>query len=76
MMMMMMMIIIAFWDIAPYSLVVDDVSDVYTTLSIIRAIKRLYAPWRLWHNIPEGYHLHTHCRENLKSHIVYYSLTN
>jgi hypothetical protein len=25
----------------------------------------------IWHNIPEDSHLHTHCCENLKSHLVY-----
>jgi hypothetical protein len=23
-----------------------------------------------WRNIPEGYHLHTVCRETMKSHVV------
>jgi hypothetical protein len=29
-----------------------------------------------WHNIPEDSHLHTHCRENLKSHQIKTCLVN
>jgi hypothetical protein len=59
--------ITAFWDIAPYSLVkVDRSALMMEAVRICETSATFYETTR--RNIPEVCHLHTRCRENLKSH--------
>jgi hypothetical protein len=66
-----------FW-VAPYNLVeVTNVSELLAA-SIIALMMEAASTSEMsvnfyqtmWHNNPEGCHLHTHCCENLKSHLV------
>jgi hypothetical protein len=56
----------AFWDVAPCSQILTDISEEFGASITMTICTRLHGA-----NIPEDGHLHSR-RENLKSHLVYF----